>query len=65
VARFDLYDEQGAIVASFDDWDAGLAEGHRRMAELRRLGKTGRFELRDPSGKKASHSFVADRAVRL
>ena len=65
MGNFYLYDEHGAIVASFDDWDEGVAEGHRRMAELRRLGKRGKFELRDPSGKMASHQFVADEARRL
>ncbi|HEV2549831.1 MAG TPA: hypothetical protein VGU20_21140 [Stellaceae bacterium] len=65
MGKYHLHDEHGAIVASFDDWDEGLAEGARRMIELRNQGRVGKFELRDPSGKKASHTFVADRSVRM
>ena len=60
---FHLYDEHGAVVASFNDWDEGMAEGGRRMLELTRKRQLGKFELRDSTGKKATHHFVAGQAA--
>jgi hypothetical protein len=49
---FHLYDEHGAEVGSFSDWDEGMAEGGRRMLELTRKRQVGKFEL---TGNKATH----------
>jgi hypothetical protein len=57
MVNFRLCNEQGLIVATFFDWDAGIAEGSKLIAELTRSGKIGKFELRDPSGKKPTHHF--------
>jgi hypothetical protein len=63
MVNFRLCNEQGLIVATFFDWDAGIAEGSKLIAELTRSGKIGKFELRDPSGKKPTHHFAAGRAA--
>ena len=61
--NFLLCNEQGLILATFFDWDAGITEGSKRIAELTRSGKIGKFELRDPSGEKPTHHFEAGRAA--
>ena len=47
MTNFRICNEQGLIVATFFDWDAGIAEGSKLIAELTRSGKIGKFELRD------------------